>query len=147
VNQLAYSIREIKPEDIVNGFLDVLSNLTEVGDLSQDDALRILDNLKRNPIYKIFVAVSKTGEVVGTTTLLVEQKFIHKGGLVAHIEDVAVKESFKNQGIGRDLIQTSVDTAKESGCYKIILDCNEQVARFYEKLGFKRMGIQLRMNL
>jgi len=147
VKHLDYSIREIKHKDIENGFLDVLSNLSEVGELSQNEALKILDILKINPMYNIYVAVSKTGKVIGATTLLIEQKFIHKGGLVAHIEDVVVKKIYEKQGIGRDLIRKAIETAKIRGCYKVILDCSQDVTAFYEKIGFHKYGLQMRMDL
>jgi len=35
------------------------------------------------------------------------------------------------------------DTAKEAGCYKIILDCSEDNAPFYEKCGLSRKEIQM----
>ena len=50
----------------------------------------------------IFVAILD-GKVVGSTTLLIEPKFIHNGGLVGHIEDVVVNKEFQGQKIGEEI--------------------------------------------
>ena len=128
-------IREIKEEDLSNGFLESLDSLRRASDLKKDKALAILNQIKSNPYHLIFVA-EKDGRVVGSTTLLIEPKFIHKGGLVGHIEDVVVASHMQGQGIGKKLVETCLKHAKEKGCYKTILDCSDELKRFYEKLGF-----------
>lgn len=54
-------------------------------------ARAILKEIKTNPLHRIFVAVTKDnqGLVNGATTLLVEPKFIFRGGKVGHIEDLS----------------------------------------------------------
>ena len=42
--------------------------------------------------------------MIGATTLLVEQKFIHSGGKAGHIEDVVTRKGFEGLGIGSALI-------------------------------------------
>ena len=61
-----------------------------------------------------------------------EQKFIHKGGLVGHIEDVVVSKGFERKEIGRKIVESLLDVAKDRGCYKTILDCKDDVKEFYE---------------
>jgi glucosamine-phosphate N-acetyltransferase len=56
---------------------------------------------------------------------------------VAHIEDVVVSKEYQGKGIGEMLIQSLLDLAKDSDCYKTILDCSDEVKPFYEKIGFK----------
>jgi glucosamine-phosphate N-acetyltransferase len=84
----------------------------------------------------IFVALQKN-KVVGATTLLIEQKFIHDGGKVGHIEDVVVSKELQGKGIGQKIIRFVLDYAKSQGCYKTILDCDDKVKPFYEKIGFE----------
>ena len=85
----------------------------------------------------IFVDIDESMTIRGTITALLEKKIIHNGGFVCHIEDVVVHEDHRSQHIGSSLIQHVIEFAKEKGCYKIILNCNDQVEPFYEKLGFK----------
>jgi glucosamine-phosphate N-acetyltransferase len=140
----AYRVREIRSDDLKKGFLETLANLSEVG-LDYSEGRKILSSIKRNPFHRIFV-VSKDGEIVGATTLLVEPKFIHAGGLVAHIEDVSVRKGYEGIGIGGSVVQAAVKEAKRLGCYKVILDCNEKLVEFYGRLGFKRHGVEMRID-
>ena len=83
---------------------------------------------------------------MGSTTLLIEQKFIHKGGIVGHIEDVVVKEGFERRQIGKMIIESLLKTAENHGCYKTILDCKDDVKEFYEKIGFKHESNGMRFD-
>ena len=69
---------------------------------------------------------------------MIEQKFIHDGGLVGHIEDVVVRKDCEGKGIGIKLVTSLLERAKEKNCYKTILDCKDDVKQFYERIGFKR---------
>lgn len=130
-----------------NGFLETLENLRSVGNLDYSKAKEIFRKMASNPANKIFVAVKEDGKIIGSTTLLIEQKFIHEGGLVGHIEDVVTHKSFQNMGVGTSLMQKAIEFAKEAGCYKIILDSSESNAPFYEKLGFRKHEIEMRLDL
>lgn len=138
-------IREIEKGDLEKGFLESLDSLRKATDLDSQKAEEILDKIKSNPNHKIFVAIMD-GKVVGSTTLLIEPKFIHKGGLVGHIEDVVVAKEFQGKGIGEKIIEVSLDFAKKQGCYKTILDCTDEVKPFYEKIGFKRHSNAMRFD-
>ena len=130
------TIRQLKKEDLSHGFLESLDSLREASNLSPEQREKIFEKIKTNPNHLIFVAES-SGKILGSTTLLIEPKFIHNGGLVGHIEDVVVTKEQQGKGIGEKLIQASLDYAKEQGCYKTILDCLDEVKPFYEKIGFK----------
>ena len=92
-------IRKIIESDLENSFLESLDNLKQASDLDLDIAKEILRKILDDENHIIHVA-EMDGMVVGSTTLLIEQKFIHKGGLVGHIEDVVVKKEFEGKGIG-----------------------------------------------
>ena len=143
----AYKIRELRAADLGSGFLETLGNLSEIGGLTPAAARKILRTMGRSPLYRVFVAVGADGQVVGATTLLVEQKFIHGGGLVGHIEDVAVRKGYEGRGVGGSLVRAAVETAEGLGCYKCILECREELVGFYEKLGFRRHSVGMRIDL
>lgn len=129
-------IREIEESDLEKGFLECLDNLKNASDLEATDAEKILKKILRDPNHIIHVA-ELDGKIVGSTTLLIEQKFIHKGGFVGHIEDVVVRKGFERKQIGGEIVESLLDVAKKRGCYKTILDCKDDVKEFYEKIGFK----------
>ena len=132
-------IREIKYEDIDKGFLDVLENLVPPDISNKEHAKNILQKIKMNPLHKIFVAEDDSnGKVVGTTTLLIEPKFINKGMQVGYIEDVSVKKGYEGLGIGFKLLNHATSYAISNlGCKKILLYCSEKNKRFYEKIGYQ----------
>ena len=132
------TIREIEYEDIDKGFLKVLDNLLSP-EIDNILAKNILKEIKSNPFHKIFVVEDKkTGKIVGTTTLLVEPKFINKGMKVGYIEDVSVKKGYEGKRIGKQIIDYVTNYAKTiQHCKKILLYCSERNKIFYEKLGFK----------
>jgi len=130
-------IREIEEDDLKNGFLETLDFLRNTGDLDKNKANEILKKIKQNSNHIIYVAIDNK-KIVGSTTLLIEQKFIHDGGLVGHIEDVVVRKDYEGKGIGIKLVTSMLEYAKEKNCYKTILDCKDDVKQFYERIGFKR---------
>jgi len=130
-------IREIEEDDLKNGFLETLDFLRNTSDLDKNKANEILKKIKQNPNHIIHVAIDNK-KIVGSTTLLIEQKFIHNGGLVGHIEDVVVRKDYEGKGIGIKLVTSLLERAKEKNCYKTILDCKDDVKQFYERIGFKR---------
>jgi len=138
-------IRELRKEDIQNGFLTSLDSLRKASDIDNDKAIRIFEKINSNPDHIIAVA-ELDGRIVGSTTLLIEQKFIHDGGIIGHIEDVAVSKDFQGQKIGEKLMKYLLEIAKSRDCYKTILDCTDDVKPFYEKLGFKQIANELRFD-
>ena len=138
-------IRDIVESDIDNGFLESLDSLRNASDLNKDTARDILKKIIGNPDHIIHVA-EVDGKVVGSTTLLIEQKFIHEGGKVGHIEDVVVSKEFEGRGIGIKLVTSLLEVAKTKNCYKTILDCKDELIPFYERIGFKQESNQMRYN-
>jgi len=138
-------IRELKKEDLWNGFLKSLDSLKLASDIDKTKAEEVFDKINSNPDYIIAVAEIE-GKIVGSTTLLIESKFIHQGGLVGHIEDVSVDKDFQGKKIGEKIMKYLLEVSKNRGCYKTILNCTDDVKRFYEKLGFKQVASELRFD-
>ena len=138
-------IRKIIESDLENGFLESLDNLRQTSNLEQNSVRNILKKILENENHIIHVA-ELNGKIVGSTTLLIEQKFIHEGGFVGHIEDVVVNKEFEGQGIGMKLVLSLLDVAKEKKCYKTILNCEDKLIPFYEKIGFKQKSIEMRFD-
>jgi len=138
-------IRELRKEDLWNGFLTTLDSLRQASNIERSKAEEVFEKINSNPDHIIIVA-ELDGKIVGATTILIEPKFIHKGGLVGHIEDVVVDKNFQGQRIGEKIIKYLLEFAKNRGCYKTILDCSDDVKSFYEKLGFKQIANELRFD-
>ena len=126
-------IRDIVESDIDIGFLESLDSLRNASNLDKDTAKNILKKIIENPDHVIYVA-EVDGKIVGSTTLLIEQKFIHEGGKVGHIEDVVVSKEFEGRGIGMKLVVSLLEKAEAMNCYKTILDCKKELIPFYLSL-------------
>ena len=136
-------IREIEQDDLEKGFLEALDFLRNASGLNKNNAKEILKKIKQNPNHIIHVAIDDK-KIIGSTTLFIEQKFIHDGGLVGHIEDVVVRKDYEGRGIGMKLVISLLDVAKQRKCYKTILNCEDSLKPFYEKIGFKKATNEMR---
>ena len=64
----------------------------------------------------------------------------------AYIDDIAVDENYRRQGVGRKLLQSAIARAKEKGFPGIMLetqDNNVQACKLYESCGFVLGGFDL----
>ncbi len=139
------TIRKLEEKDLFRGFLTSLDSLKKASDLNEDKAKDVFNKIKSNPDHLVFVVILDD-KVVGSTTLLIEPKFIHQGGKVGHIEDVVIAKEVQGSGIGEKLINFILDYAKKNDCYKTILDCSDDVKPFYEKIGFKKHSNSMRFD-
>lgn len=152
---LGVSLGLLEPEDYSRGYLQLLGQLTTVGDpMTQEQFALRVSLMKQRGVttYVLRMLVDSDGSeelrVVGTASLLVEPKLIHSCGFVAHIEDVVVDtERVRGKGLGKVLVERLVEEAAAQKCYKVILDTSEATAPFYEKCGFRRREIQMRLDL
>lgn len=138
-------IRKLQKKDIYNGFLLSLDSLRKSSDIKPKKANLIFDKISKNSHQIIYVAV-KDDKVIGSASVLIEQKFIHNGGKVGHIEDVVVKKEFQGKGVGQKIVAELLKYAERQGCYKTILDCTDELIPFYEKIGFKRHSNSMRFD-
>ena len=137
------TIREMTSADLGPRFLETLAGLSEVG-LSVREAEEVSRHRLGHGI-RTYVALCR-GQIVGTASLLLERKFLHRGGLVGHIEDVAVHRDFRLRGTGTAVVGYATEEARKLGCYKVILDCFEHLVPFYARLGYRPHNCGLRVD-
>ena len=69
------------------------------------------------------------------------------GGEYCELEELIVDESARGLNLGRLLVQRAIDDAKRRGCAEIglyLVPTTEGNKGFYEKLGFKVLGTEMR---
>ena len=142
---MTVKIRELQEKDLFNGFLESLDSLRKASDLSPKKAKTIFKKMRSIPDHAIYV-VEYDSKIIGSATIFIEPKFIHKGGKVGHIEDVVVSKEHQGEGIGLQLINALIQYAEKKGCYKTVLDCTDEVMPFYKKLGFKHFSNSMRID-
>lgn len=86
------NIRQAVPSDLPSLIL-LLSQLTTVGNPESS----LIDNNIYNNIYLACI----DNIIVGTITLLIENKIIHNGSKVGHVEDVVIDSNHRKLGIGK----------------------------------------------
>ena len=141
--------REIEIKDYKQ-VTNLLSQLSEVGNIKEHDFVLLLIKLRAN--HKIICCEyndieSNETKIIGMGTLLLEYKIIHNFGIVAHIEDIVVDKNYRNLQVGKKLINHLIQLSKDKSAYKIILNCNEKNIGFYEKCGFYKNEVEMRLDI
>ena len=121
-----------------------LINEWKVSNFSDKLFSDFLNDLNEN--HQVF-GVFEKNELIGAATVLFEKKMLRDGSIVMHVEDVVVQKSKRGKNVGKQLIQFLIDLAKRRNCYKIILNCDETVKKFYEKCGFLNKNLEMSIYL
>ena len=140
MNSSQFIFRKLEESDYHKNYLQLLAQLTEVGKITPDEFTIILAKIKSQIWVFEDTAANK---IVASASIFLEQKIIHGGGIVAHLEDVVVDEGYRGNQLGQKLIANIVEKARESGAYKIIADCKTELLSFYSKNGFEKRGEQI----
>ncbi|KAJ9117866.1 hypothetical protein QFC20_000146 [Naganishia adeliensis] len=137
--------RPLSRDDHSTGHLTVLSGLTVAPDLSPEVYEARFDDMLTCPgtYYVLVFEHVRTRRIIATATLFVERKFLRNAGLVGHIEDVSVDVSMRGKNLGKRVIVALTEIAEKVGCYKTILDCNQDNIPFYEKCGFTHKEFEM----
>ena len=82
-------------------------------------------------------------KIIASGTIIIEPKIIRGCKNVGHVEDIVVSEEYRGNCICNDILEMLKTIAREKDCYKIILDCFENLKSVYSKSKFKESGIQM----
>jgi glucosamine-phosphate N-acetyltransferase len=135
-----------KIEIIKLKYLDLLSQLTQVSMLDEETFITLTKDIfkigsiivcyKNNPLSPEF-------DIIASGTIIIEPKIIRGGKSVGHIEDIVTSSSYRGKGLGQDILELLIQEGREKNCYKIILDCKDNLKSYYEKMDFKESGMQM----
>jgi glucosamine-phosphate N-acetyltransferase len=145
INNNNFLIRHIVYSDYAKEYLLLLKQLTYIDPekILVNDFNNFIDKLNNNHAIIVIENID-IHKIVGTITIIIEQKIIHNMGKVCHIEDVVVHENCRGYGLGKILVDTAINYALTEKCYKTILDCSEKNVGFYKKnSGFEIKGTQM----
>jgi glucosamine-phosphate N-acetyltransferase len=122
-----------------NEIIQLYSNFSKIDETILDfkNLKSLIERLPQNHNIYFYLENNK---IVGAITLIIEEKIIHSGGKVGHIEDFVVLDEYRNKGIGSLLYNYVKILCEQNKCYKMILDCNELLENYYIKKGFIKKG-------
>ena len=134
-------IRDFEKKDSTEELLETLKEVWSVDEINEST----LDKWFKNDNHMVIAEFD--GKIVGSATLHLQQKIIRNGGIAGCIEDVVVREDYRGNNIGAQLIQELIKKAENFGCYKVILSCFPERINFYKKNGFNQESITMRFDL
>lgn len=131
-------IRPLALGDFHSGYLNLLRQLTNVGDVSLEQFEDRFQQMKACPdsYYIVVIEDTTVGQIIGSATLVREQKFIHQATARARVEDVVVSDRYRGKQLGKVLVDVLVLLSKKIGCYKVSLECKDAMVKFYTMFGF-----------
>lgn len=126
--------KQIEETDNLRQYLECVKDLNTI------EATDSLDGIKQKIRYRpsniiTFIGCDENGTVVTTATVIMEHKLRYNRPC-CHIEDVATHPNHRSQGYATNMIQYCVEWAGRRECYKIQLNCADNLVDFYQKLGF-----------
>ena len=98
----------------------------------------------------ILAVAEREGAVVGCLQMTLIPGLSNQGADLALIEGVRVDTSLRSQGVGAQLIQWALDTARARGCQAVELFTHKtrtDAHRFYDRLGFDQSHVGYRIKL
>ncbi len=105
----------------------------------REDELTLLKNLKSGQ-YKIFVSLCDA-EVIGFYILDINKQLHY-----TLFSFLAVKESYRDEGIGSKLCLESIEFFQKNDAIKyLLIEAEPRQAQLYKKLGFKSLEIDYRV--
>jgi GNAT superfamily N-acetyltransferase len=101
--------------------------------------LEAFDAIDADPRQTLVATEVDDGRIIGTPQLSFIPCMTFAGGTRAQIEGVRVDSSTRGNGIGRRMMEWSIDRARDHGCHMVQLTTNTSrtdARRFYETLEF-----------
>ena len=136
---MATEIRALTREDMPEVILLLKESMSSFAPLEQDYDEIWQDFICQNNVNSI--VLRKNGIVVGFGSIIIESKI--RGGALAHIEDICVAARVQREGYGGLIVKHLVEIAKNSSCYKVILNCEDRSINFYRSIGFQVDGVSM----
>ncbi|WP_297417971.1 GNAT family N-acetyltransferase [Clostridium sp.] len=126
----------------INDFEEIYNLFTQLWpnkELHKKDLLKVFERgLTADTDY--YLSAVENGKVIGFSAFYIANNFWQEG-IIAYDYGMIVDEKNRGQGIGKSLIDTACQIAKELGCKRFELDSGfqrEDAHKFYESIGFEK---------
>jgi ribosomal protein S18 acetylase RimI-like enzyme len=142
-------------ESICDDIPSLLELLYELGrpKLQQDSDSEKFEKLLKNYIQendkKILVAQINNSEIIGMISMVFLPR-LNQNTLELYIPELIISQNYRSKGIGKKLINFSINLGKEKKCHRMRLESGNQRVeshKFYKHLGFENSSIFFTKNL
>ena len=143
------NIRQAKETDIPR-ILELYAELTEEKQKVPAETIQSVFNQIIKLPNQQFLVAEKDGFIVGTLFLQITPNLSHDARPWAVLENLVVDRRYRGHGFGRLLIEHTLSTCREAGCYKVqLLSSNKRKGahQFYRSLGFQESAVGFRLYL
>lgn len=99
---------------------------------------------------ELIVVTDKQEEIIGVFQLSFIQYLTYQGGIRAQIEGVRVRDDYRGEGVGEEMIRWAIQRAKQRNAHLLQLTTDKKRPRalqFYEKMGFVASHEGLKLHL
>ena len=110
---------------------------------------KLLKNYIDDSDKKILVAEINDSKIIGLISLVFLSRLNQKT-LELYVPELIISQQYHNQGIGKKLLNSSIELGKEKKCHRIRLESGNQRTeshKFYEHLGFENSSMFFTKNL
>lgn len=104
--------------------------------------------IKESAFFQCFIAENENKEVLGYVSFFFA--YYSWTGKAVYLDDLYVREVFRKQGVGKMLLQSVIDFAKEEQCRKVrwqVSKWNANAIAFYKSMGAQIDEVEINCDL
>jgi len=110
---------------------------------------KLLKNYMQEDDKKILVAQDNDSKIIGMISMVFLPR-LNQNTLEMYVPELIVLQNYRSKGIGKKLINSSIEFGKEKKCHRIRLESGNQRIeshKFYKHLGFENSSVFFTKNL
>jgi GNAT superfamily N-acetyltransferase len=133
----AFQIRSCRPDDFATA-LRLLGQLWPDKDLDTVALRQVFDHTLESA-SQIYLCAENSDGIIGFASLTIKNNLWRAANL-GHIDELIVEQSWRNQGLGTQLLEQIIARARETNCTRVELDSafhRTEAHRFCEQHGFE----------
>ena len=110
---------------------------------------KLLKNYMQEDDKKILVAQDNDSKIIGMISIVFLSR-LNQNTLEMYVPELIVSQNYRSKGIGKKLIDSSIEFGKEKKCHRMRLESGNQRIeshKFYKHLGFENSSVFFTKNL
>tara|TARA_B100002049_G_C15930486_1_gene312014 strand:+ start:161 stop:610 length:450 start_codon:yes stop_codon:yes gene_type:complete len=110
---------------------------------------KLLKNYMQEDDKKILVAQDNDSKIIGMISMVFLSR-LNQNTLEMYVPELIVSQNYRSKGVGKKLINSSIEFGKKKKCHRIRLESGNQRIeshKFYKHLGFENSSVFFTKNL